>query len=160
MENDKALRDRLIYSLQGKGAHVNFDQAVKNLPKELRGKRVPNGPYTTWQLVEHLRRTQFDILDFSRNPNYKELEWPKDYWPEEDAPPDDAAWENSIKAFQRDLQELQDLVADPKNDLFAKIPHGDGQTLLREAILVIDHNAYHIGELVLLRKLMGAWPVK
>ncbi|MEJ2634066.1 MAG: DinB family protein [Calditrichia bacterium] len=158
MDKDKALRDHLLNLLKGRGAHVDFDQAVKNFPEELRGKRPANAPYSAWELLEHLRRAQNDILEFSRDPNYVSPPWPEGYWPKSQTPPDSSAWDKSVKAFQKDLKDMQDMVADSKNDLYEKIPHGEGQTILREALLVADHNAYHIGEMVVIRKLLGAWP--
>jgi len=108
-------------------------------------------------VLEHLRMAQWDILDFSTNPKYKPMEWPKEYWPTTDAPPDEKAWDKSVRAFRKDLKAMCNLVEDEKTDLFAKIPHGDGQTILREALVVADHNSYHLGQLVLLRRLLGAW---
>ncbi len=157
MANEEVLRQQLV-SLIGEGnAHATFDQATENLLPELRGKRPKGLPHSPWELLEHLRIAQWDILDFSRNPNYKEQTWPDDYWPKTPAPPSDAAWDESVAAFCRDRQEMIDLVTDPATDLYAKIPHGSGQTILREALLVADHNAYHVGQLVLVRQLLGAW---
>jgi hypothetical protein len=143
--------------LTGGHAHATFEQAVKNLPVELRGKAPKGAEHSPWQLLEHLRLAQWDILDFSRNAKYQALKWPDDYWPKEKAPADEKAWDKSVRAFKRDLKEMCALVEDPKTDLFAKISHGDGQTILREALLAADHNAYHIGQLVLVRKMLGAW---
>jgi len=154
---DKSLREHLIYLLKGGGAHAAFKAAVADLSVGLRGKKAPNLPYTAWMLLEHIRIAQWDILDFSRNPKYKSMEWPKEYWPASEAPPKTDAWDKSIRACKRDLREMQDLVADSKTDLYKKIPWGDGQTILREALLVADHNAYHLGQLVTLRRLLGAW---
>jgi uncharacterized damage-inducible protein DinB len=154
---DQSLRDHLIELLKTGSAHLGFDEAIEGLPAELRGKKVPSLAHTVWQLVEHLRITQEDILEFSRNPDYKEIKWPDDYWPDAEAPPSDEAWEQSVETFRRDLQAMKDLVADPKTDLFAKIPWGSGQTLLREAMLVADHNAYHVGQIVTVRQGLGAW---
>jgi hypothetical protein len=155
--NDKALREHLDYLLGGGGAHLDFDKAVAGLAPEKRGVRAPNTPHTAWRLVEHLRIAQWDILEFSRNPKHVSPEWPAGYWPAGDAPPDNKAWDHSIAAFKADLAAMRALVKDPKTDLFAKIPHGDGQTVLREALLVADHNAYHLGQLVFLRRAIGAW---
>ena len=160
MEKDKSLREHLLYLLAGGGAHVNFDKTIKDFPVKLRGKKSHDFPYTAWQLLEHLRIAQWDILDFCRNPNYVHPEWPADYWPPEESPPDEKAWDKSVESFRKDLKEIQDLVGDPATDLFARIPHGKGQTILREALLVADHNAYHLGQLVLLRKMNGAWQAK
>ena len=155
--NDKALREHVDYLLGGGGAHLDFDKAVAGLPPEKRGVRAAHTPHTAWRLVEHLRIAQWDILEFSRNPKHVSPEWPAGYWPEGDAPPDDKAWDRSVAAFKADLAAVRALVNDPKTDLFAKIPHGDGQTILREALLVADHNAYHLGQLVFLRRALGAW---
>jgi uncharacterized damage-inducible protein DinB len=157
MSDVEILRQHLVSLLNEGNAHATFDQAIENLPAELRG-RVPEGaPHSPWQLLEHLRLAQEDILDFSRNPEYQERKWPEDYWPKSPVPPSDASWEESVSAFHSDLQQMSDLVQDPATDLFARIPHGSGQTILREAMLVADHNAYHVGQLVLVRQLLGAW---
>ena len=151
------LRQHVINLLNGGNAHATFDAAVKNFPPELRGKKPKGAEYSAWQLLEHLRIAQWDILEFSRDPKHQSPEWPSGYWPAKPAPPDDKAWDKSVRAFRRDLKELCDMVADEAVDLFARIPLGDGQTVLREALLVADHNAYHIGQLVLVRRLLGAW---
>ncbi|MFQ5662522.1 MAG: DinB family protein [Terriglobia bacterium] len=158
MADDKALREHLLYFLQGGGAHLNFERALADLPHQLRGAKPPGAPHSPWQLLEHMRIAQWDILEFSRNPKHVSPEFPAGYWPEGNAPPDGAAWEKSVKAFRADLKALQKVVADPATNLFARIPHGDGQTILREALLVADHNAYHLGQLVLVRRLLQAWP--
>ncbi len=155
--SDQSLRDHLLELMRGGSAHLRFDEAIEGLPADLRGTKHQELPHTAWQLLEHLRITQWDILDFSRNPDYVHLKWPDDYWPKTAAPPDDAAWDQAAEQFRQDLKAMQDLVADPKTDLFAKIPWGDGQTILREAMLVADHNAYHIGQIVSLRQALGAW---
>lgn len=154
---DQSLRDHLLELLNSRSAHLDFEKAIANLPAELRGKKAPGQEHTVWQLVEHLRLAQEDILEFSRNPDYKEKKFPDDYWPATEAPPSDEAWSQSVEAFRRDLQAMKDLVADPKTDLFAKIPWGSGQTILREAMLVADHNAYHVGQIVTVRQGLGAW---
>jgi uncharacterized damage-inducible protein DinB len=154
---DASLREHLFKLLTAEQAHAGFDAAVKNLPANLRGKRPEGAEHSPWQLLEHLRIAQEDILDFSRNPNYKTLEWPRDYWPATAEPPDDKAWDKSVRAFRRDLKTFCALIADEETDLYAPIPHGNGQTILREALLIADHNAYHVGQLVLLRRLLGAW---
>lgn len=156
-EKDQALREHLLYLLSGGGAHLGFDEVIADWPAKLRGAKPPGAQHTGWQLLEHMRIAQWDILDFTRNPNYKELKFPDDYWPSSAAPPDGAAWEGSVAAFHRDLAEMQKLVADPGTDLYARIPWGDGQTVLREALLVAAHNAYHLGQIVLLRRLLGEW---
>ena len=140
-----------------KGAHLSFDDAVAGFPTELRGIKPTGAPHTPWQLLEHLRIAQWDILEFTRNQRHVSPPWPEGYWPAADAPPDDGAWDRSVAAFRADLRAMQDLVADPGTDLFTPLPHGEGQTALREALLVADHNAYHLGQLVVVRRLLGAW---
>src|SRR5262249_11081110 len=158
MSHDRALRDHLLSLLRGGGAHLDFEKAIADLPPKLRGAKPAGLPHTPWRLLEHLRICQWDILEFSRNPKHVSPQFPAGYWPVGDAPPDDAAWDRSVESFRADLKAMQDLVADPATDLFARIPHGDGQTILREALLVADHNAYHLGQLVTVRRLLGAWP--
>ena len=157
MSTDTALRKQLVSLIIEANAHATFEQAIENLSAKLRGQRPEGLPHSPWELLEHLRFAQRDILDFSRNPKYQEKKWPEDYWPKSPEPPNDAAWEQSIAAFHQDRKEMCDLVEDPATDLFAKIPPGDGQTILREAMLIADHNAYHIGQIVLVRQLLGAW---
>ena len=157
MNADTALREHLLNALDAKGAHLDFDAAIRDLPADVRGRRPEGLPYSPWELLEHLRFTQRDVLDFCQNPDYTEPDWPDDYWPETSAPPSPDAWDASADAFRRDLQTMKDLVADPDTDLYATIPHGDGQTYLREVLLVIDHNAYHLGQLVAVRRLLGVW---
>ena len=156
-KNDAALREHVVNLLTQGQAHATFDQAVKGLPVELRGKVPKGAEHSAWQLLEHLRIAQWDILEFSRNPKHESPAWPDAYWPREKAPADEKAWDKSVRAFKRDLKEMAELVRDEKTDLFAKIPHGDGQTILREALLAADHNAYHVGQLVLVRTMLGAW---
>jgi hypothetical protein len=131
---------------------------LANLPAALRGAKPAGVPHTPWRLLEHMRIAQWDILEFSRNPTHISPKFPEGYWPENDAPPDEAAWDRSVAAFRADLQTMCDLVADPATDLFARIPHGEGQTVLREALLVADHNSYHLGQMVVVRRALGAWP--
>ena len=154
---DAALRAQVVSVLGWHDAHVDFDGALDGLPEALRGRVPPGSPYSIWQIVEHLRIAQHDILDFCVNPSYAEMKWPDDYWPRDPAPPSAAAWDESIAAYRRDRQALQRLAGDTNIDLFATIPHGSGQTYLREILLIVDHNAYHVAELVLLRRLLGAW---
>ncbi|HEY7635722.1 MAG TPA: DinB family protein [Gemmatimonadales bacterium] len=155
--SDSSLRSHLAKLLDWEDAHVNFDAAVVNLPLKLRGTAPAGLPYSPWQLIEHLRLTQHDILDFCRNPDYRELRWPADYWPPTAAPPAPENWDESIAQFRRDRAALQKLASDPKVDLFATIPHGSGQTYLRELLLVADHSAYHVGQLITVRRALGAW---
>ncbi len=157
MDKDRALREHLVKVLCGRDAHLDFDSAIADLPMKLRGARAQGAPHTPWRLLEHMRIAQWDILEFSRNPKHVSPAFPDGYWPEGDAPPDPGAWDHTIVAFRKDLQAMQDLVADPSTDLFARIPHGEGQTILREALLVADHNAYHLGQLIMLRRVLGAW---
>jgi len=157
MDQNAALRAHIAKALDWEDAHVGFDKALEGLPPELRGRRPAGLPYSPWQLIEHLRLTQHDILDFCRNPTYAEREWPKDYWPPTDAPPSPAAWDESIAGFRRERDALKLLANDAALDLFAKIPHGSGQTYFRELLLIADHNAYHLGQLVTVRRLLGAW---
>lgn len=157
-DDDKWLREHVLYLLRGGGAHVDIEKSIADLPADLRGSKVPGLPFTAWRLLEHMRIAQWDILEFSRNPKHVSPAWPAGYWPETDAPPDAKAWDRSVAAFRADLRAMEKLVADPKTDLHANIPHGDGQTVLREALLVADHHAYHVGQLVMLRRLLGAWP--
>jgi DinB superfamily len=154
---DRALRQHLLELLRGGNAHLNFEEALAGLPPNLRGAKPPGLPYSPWRLLEHMRIAQWDILDFSRNAAHLSPEFPAGYWPENDAPPDDKAWQKSLRQFRADLKAMQELVEDPATDLFAPIPHGEGQTILREALLLADHNSYHLGEMVVVRRLLGAW---
>src|SRR3979411_522788 len=157
---DKALREHVLYVLEGGGAHAKFDEIVSGIPPKLCGQKPGKLPHSPWTLLEHLRITQWDILEFSRNPKYQSIKWPEGYWPKTEAPPNASAWNASIKQFRQDLKAMQALVKDPKTDLFAKIPRGDGQTILREALLLADHNAYHLGQMLDARRLLGARPEK
>jgi hypothetical protein len=151
------LRHHLQRALDWQDAHAAFDTVVEGIPEGFRGV-VPQGlAHSAWQLVEHIRRTQEDILDFCRDPDYEERTWPDDYWPDSPDPPSEAAWTESVTRCQRDREALKALVGDPAIDLFATIPHGTGQTYLREALLVIDHTAYHVGQLLDVRRALGAW---
>ena len=156
-DQDQSLRQHLLYLLAGGGAHVKFEDVLKGFPARLRGKKPAKFPHSPWMLLEHMRIAQRDILEFSRNPKHTSPKWPEGYWSEHDAPANASAWDKSVKNFRADLKAMQDLVTDPKTDLFARIPWGDGQTILREALLVADHNAYHLGQLVDVRRLLGAW---
>lgn len=154
--SDVAVREQLVKVLQGRGAHVPFERAVENVPEDLRGV-VPEGAETSlWQQLEHLRIAQRDILEFSRDPAHVSPEWPDGYWPATAGPPG-GAWQNSIDRFLADRAEMVELVSDPEADLYTPFAHGTGQTLLREALVVADHNSYHVGQIVLLRRLLGCW---
>lgn len=157
MNTDQSLRKHLLELLDGGHAHAGFDQVIADFPAKLRGE-IPKGlPHSPWMLLEHMRMTQWDILDFSRNPKYKAMKWPDDYWPKTPAPPSADAWDKSIKSFQEDLDAMKKLVSNPKTDLFAKIPWGEGQTILREAMLIADHTSHHLGQLIDVRRLLGVW---
>jgi hypothetical protein len=155
--HDQLLREHVIYVLDGGGAHAKFEDVVKNFPANLRGRKPAGLPHSPWMLLEHMRIAQSDILEFSRNPKHESPEWPEGYWPKTEAPPNPSAWDTSLKNFRKDLKAMRDLVENPKTDLFAKIPGGDGQTVLREALLLADHNAYHLAQLVDAKRALGAW---
>ncbi len=157
MQTDRQLRQHLVKLLKGGDAHADFDAAVGNFPARLRGTRPEHAEHSAWEVLEHLRIAQWDILEFSRNPRHKSPEFPAGYWPRTQTPPDAEAWDKSAEAFRKDNKAFCDLVSDESTDLFAKIPHGDGQTVLREVLVAADHNSYHLGELVLLRRILGAW---
>ena len=155
---DSAIRDHLARVLVWDEAHATYDTAVADLPSALRG-RVPQGlPYSPWQLVEHLRITQHDLLEFCHDADSRELAWPDEYWPTSPVPPSADAWDGSVRRYREDRAALQELARDPAVDLTARIPHGTGQSYLREILLAVDHAAYHIGELIVVRRLLGAWP--
>ena len=158
MNQDQALRKHLLWLLDGGDAHIDLDAAIADLPVELRGARPANVPHTPWRLLEHMRLAQWDILEFCRNPRHVSPEFPDGYWPASDGPPEARAWQRSLKAFRTDLDAMRQLVTDPSTELTAPIPHGDGQTILREALLVADHNAYHLGQLLVVRRALRAWP--
>jgi hypothetical protein len=157
MKKQKSLTDHLVELLEGGHAHITFDAAVKNWPAKLRGIRPKGAAHSAWEILEHLRLAQWDILEFTRNPKHVSPEWPSGYWPKSPAPPSAKAWDKTIQSFRADLRSMIKLVQNKKTDLFAPLPHGSGQTVLREALLLADHNAYHLGELLLLRRLLGAW---
>jgi DinB superfamily len=154
---DRSLRQHVLYLLNGGGAHAKFEDVVSGIPTKLRGRKPAGMPHSPWMLLEHLRLAQWDILEFSRNAKHVSPDWPEGYWPKSEAPPSAAAWTASIKKFRDDLKAMGNLVKNPKTDLFARIPWGDGQTILREALLVADHNAHHLGQLLDVRRLLGAW---
>jgi hypothetical protein len=155
---DRELREQVVYLLKGGGAHVHFMDALDDFPSGKYGTFANALPHTGWQLLEHTRLAQWDILEFSRNPKHVSPAFPAGYWPKTPMPADEKDWQESVAAFQRDLQDMVHLVQNPKTDLFAKIPHGQGQSVLREALVLADHNAYHLGQLVDLRRALGAWP--
>jgi hypothetical protein len=159
---NSSLRQHLVSLLEDGNAHASFDDSVKNLPPKCRGVRPQsaNGdllPYSAWELLEHIRIAQWDILEFSRNPKHKSPDWPKGYWPQSPEPPTATAWDKSVKQIRAEAKEFIALINNPMTDLHAKIPWGDGQTILREVFLVADHNAYHIGELIAVRRMLGCW---
>ena len=156
--NDNILREELLAVLDGNGAHMPFDEAVADFPDDAINRRPPNVPYTPWQLLEHLRITQADILDYIRNRAYVEIDWPADYWPANETTATPEQFTQTIESFRADLATLRALAADPATDLFATIPNSPGHTLLRELRIVGDHNAYHLGEFAILRQVMGTWP--
>jgi len=155
--DEQPLRQQLISLLSEGHAHATFDAAVKGLPESLRGKVPKGAEHSPWQLLEHMRLAQWDILEFSRDAKHVSPKWPEGFWPSSPKPKNAAAWTKSIRDFRADLATMCKLIADESTDLFARIPHGDGQTILREALLIADHNAYHVGQLVLVRRLLGAW---
>jgi hypothetical protein len=156
--NDKILRQHLIKLLDGHEAHADWKQALAGLPARLRGVRPDGSPQSVWDLIEHLRIAQWDILEFSRNAKHVSPDWPTGYWPASGKTPSDKEWKSCLRKFTADAAAMRKLVASPKTDLTAKIPHGTGQTILREALLLADHNAYHVGQIILVRRLLGAWP--
>jgi len=155
--DDKLLRDQLVESLRGGHAHVELFSALKGFPEESYGAKPENASYSAWQLLEHIRFTLNDLLVFSTDPNYVAPQWPDDYWPKEAAPATAASWKASVKALRADLNAFAKLIQNPESNLYAQIPWGNGQTLLREVLLAIDHTSYHLGQLVMLRKQLGAW---
>jgi hypothetical protein len=151
-----ALREHLLWLLEEGDAHVSFDAAVDRIPPALRGAKPPGLPWTPWQLLEHMRIAVWDIVEYCRKANHKSPSWPDGYWPEDEAPPSDAAWTASVDQFRKSLQALRDMIANPKTDLLAPL-HRTEHTLLREALLVADHNAYHLGQLLAVRRALGDW---
>ena len=155
--DDQFLRDQLVEFLKKGNAHVDLFSALKDFPPDLYGEKPKGASHTAWQLLEHIRLALNDMLVFSTDPNYVAPKWPDGYWPKEDAPKNDAAWKTSIKALKADMEAFEKLIRNPESNLYARIPWGEGQTLLREALLAIDHNSYTVGQLVMLRKQLGAW---
>ena len=158
--DEKSLRDYLRRSLTWHEAHVDWMKVVSGIPEKLRGRRPKGAEHSPWELLEHMRLATWDIYEFSHDAKHKSPAWPAGYWPKKPAPPNAAAWDKSVHELAGHLEAMGKLVANPKADLLAPIPHGSGQTLLREALLIADHNAYHLGQLVLVRRLLGCWPEK
>lgn len=154
---DRSLRDHVVDLLRVGHAHVPFKDAIADWPPALRGAKPPGQPFTPWRVLEHVRISQWDIVEFTKSAKHVSPTWPDGYWPSSDAPPDASAWDESVAQVERDCRAMERLVRDPRTDLFARIPHGTGQTVLREALVLADHNSYHLGQLVLLRRLLGAW---
>ena len=155
---DRSVREHLLKLLKGGEAHADFDAAMGDWPVQLAAVKVANFPHTAWMLLEHIRIAQWDILEFSRNHAHVSPEFPEGYWPKTPAPASEEEWNKTVEAFKHDLREMIKLVENPRTDLYAKIPHGQGQTILREALVLADHNSYHLGQLVDLRRALGTWP--
>lgn len=156
-DSNAAVRKQLIDLLTSGNAHQPFDAAVKNLPAELRGVKPDQLPYSIWQLVDHIRITQWDILEFSRDSTHQSPPWPSGYWPNETAPANDEEWQQTLAQIQQDRDAFITLLNDPERNLYEPFAHGDGQNLLREALLIADHTAYHVGEIIIIRRLLNAW---
>lgn len=157
MKHSLTIRELLLEQLEGRQAHANFSQAIQGLTFKQVGVKVERVPYTIWELIEHIRIAQADILEFCRNPDYEELNWPQDYWPESSVPPSKKEYEKAVQEVTNGIEEMRMLVRDENNHLTTPFTHGSGQTLFREAMLIVDHNAYHIGQIILIRKIMGSW---
>jgi hypothetical protein len=157
MNQDEILRENLLALLAGEHARMSFEEAVRQFPVDKINENLPNADYTPWALLEHIRIAQEDILDFIRNPNYEAKEWPKDYWPPEGKQASRADWERTIDGFKRDFADMQDIVKNPKTDLYQDIPWGEGETILREIVTLANHNAFHLGEFAIMRQAMGTW---
>ena len=160
MADTKDWRAIIASSLDWEQAHASLDSAIANLPADLRGKRPEKGPHSVWELLDHIRRTLHDLVEFCTNENYQELKWPDDYWPSSPAPSSDAEWNDAIVQIHRDNETFAEFTNDPSRDLTAKIPHGTGQTYLRTVLVAMDHAAYHVGQIVYTRRLLDAWPAK
>lgn len=157
-KSDDVLRKRLLDFLDGKGAHMSFNDAIASFPVKHINTKPPRVTYTFWHLIEHIRITQWDILDFIENPSYKYIDWPDNYWPKKDEKATKKEWDKTVMSYNKDLRKLKKIVKDPKTNLYKKIPWGEGQDILREILVVADHTAYHIGELGILRQIVGTWP--
>jgi hypothetical protein len=158
MEPGKVVRDQLLQLLGGGNAHMVFNQAVEKFPLEKINARPPGSDYTPWRLLEHMRIAQWDIVEFVRNPNHISPPWPEGYWPPEGQAGDESRWNETIQKFHQDLQAMQAIVENPETDLFGDLSHAAGYTILREVLVLADHNAYHMGEFALMRQVIGAWP--
>lgn len=159
MTNDQPLRDHVLDLLRGGGAHLGFEEAFADLPVDLRGARPAGIPHSPWRLLEHMRICQWDILEYCRNPKHRSPDFPDGYWPDGDAPPSVDQWDRSLSAYRRDLDAVMEMVSDTSQDLCLPLPHGrSGHTLLREVLLIADHQAYHLGQVVAVRRALGAWP--
>lgn len=158
-DSDKIVRKYLVWLLEGGNAHMTLDEAIEDFPMSQINVVFPNSSYSFWGALEHIRRTQFDILDFIINPDYQERDWPRDFWPERGTLATEADWKKTLKGYRSDLAELIKLVKDPKTNLYEKIPHRTGQTIFREILLVADHNAYQIGEMATMRRVFGHWDI-
>ena len=154
--NDKELRKHVLSLLGGRNAHIGFEDFIKDFPVDACGQKISGLPYTAWQVLEHMRIAQWDILEFSRDPAHVSPKFPKGYWPDPDEPGNAELWKDTVERFRSDLKQMEKLVADQSVDLFAKIPHGKGQTILREALLIADHNAYHLGALAVMGRILAA----
>jgi hypothetical protein len=154
--NDQALRDHVLYLLRGEGAHITFDALVADFPTEKCGERLDGLPYTAWQVLEHIRIAQWDILEFSRDAKHVSPKWPEGYWPDREQVGTAELWQETTSKLRADLKDFETLVSDSSVDLFAKIPHGSGQTILREALLIADHNSYHLGALLVMSRMLKA----
>jgi hypothetical protein len=157
MTREDYARKEIRDLLDGGNAHRGFDDIVHDFPEKLQGRRPEGLPYSAWELLEHMRIAQNDILEFIRDPDYESPSWPEGYWPKEPSPPSDKAWDKSVKAFIADRRAIMEMVDDPQNKLGEAIPHGNGQTLMHEALLASDHTAYHLGQMVVIRRLLNDW---
>lgn len=158
MKDQTQARKWLLWNLRGGGAHWTFDDAFGDLSTEQRGHRAQGTPYSPWRVLEHMRICQRDILEFTIHPDYESPPYPEGYWPDGPAPENEAEWNQSVEEFKKDLATIIEVVDNPETDLFEPLPHGDGQTVMRQAMLVVDHNSYHLGQMELVRRLIGAYP--
>jgi len=157
IDKEEVIINELIKLLNGGNAHASFEEAIKSLPFSILGTKVDQLPYTIWQLIEHIRITQWDILEFSKSPSHESPEWPDEYWPEHLKPIDETEWKGSLQQIQNDKQEFIELLKNRSNNIYESFPYGSGQNLIREGMLIADHTSYHIGQIILIRKLLGDW---